>query len=239
MKREDHVKLLKKYYQDQKISIENFCCKHKKECHVDGCDVGRGSEAYIGEKYGAPFKVLVASLDRGKDALTMEDRLKEITKGCIENESRNPHMRGTLKTLEAIFSKDKAEEGSKLFKHFAMINTAKCSLNKNMKQAPWRFFKNCRDHTRAEVEILNPNVIIAQGRKAADVFESLYPPTESKNEVKWFERRGEITLDNKCNKKALLICSVHPSARGKGKKKWESFVKNELPEIIENRDLKN
>ncbi|MFN6991955.1 MAG: uracil-DNA glycosylase family protein, partial [Fervidobacterium sp.] len=190
----------------------------------------------IGENYGEHehFKVLIASLDRGKGKEDLEGRLKEIEEVCIERKELNPHMKGTLDALKIIFSDVKVNEDVELFKHFAMINTAKCCVGDSMAQAPWKFFDNCKEYTKGEIDILQPDIIITQGRCAAEVFELLYP--ELKNKDEWYERKGEINIGD--NHKALVICSVHPSARGKWKNIWQGFIKNRLPEIIKDRKRK-
>ena len=222
-KREYFVNKLSNYYQEQKISVNAFDCKNKDKCKVE---VFRGSEAHVGASYGEPFKVLIASLDRGKGKENIDKRTEEIE--VLKEKDLNPHMKGTLETLKVIFSDEvKTKEATELFKNFAMTNTAKCCLGKNMSQAPWKFFDRCKEYTKAEVEILDPDIIITQGRCAAEVFALLYPSLKNKN--KWYEWERDISLDGH---KALVVCSVHPSARGKWQKKWQSFVKERLPKII-------
>jgi hypothetical protein len=220
--REYYVKSLKEYYKKQKISVNAFDCKYKDKCKDSVC---RGSEAHVWTNYGEPFKVLIASLDRGKGAESIENRTKEIEGLKV----LNPHMKGTLETLKVIhFFGVKVQEDVELFRYFAMINTAKCCIGRNMNQAPWQFFDNCKEYTKAEVEILAPDIIITQGENAAKVFELLYP--ELKNKDKWHERKGEILI----NHKALVICSIHPYTRNNWQRNtWQSFISKRLPKIIE------
>lgn len=225
---EDYVNKLREFYKKEKIGRDNFNCRNSKKC-FEGLNISegrRGSEAHVGSNYGEPFKVLIVSLDRGKEAENIDNRTKEIE--GLREEVLNPHMKGTLATLKVILSDVKVNEDVELFRQFAMINAAKCCIGLNMNQAPWRFFKNCMDYTRGEIEILEPDVIITQGRRAADVFGLLYPDLKDKGE--WYKRKGEISLNNK---KVLVTCFAHPSARGnKWKNEWKRFVKEGLPKII-------
>jgi hypothetical protein len=227
-KREYFVNRLRNYYYhpDQKIGADDFDCRYKNKCKVT---VYRGAEAYVGEEYGEPFKVLVASLDLGNAKANLEERFRQIKD--LKEGNLNLHMKGTLETLKVIFSDEvKTKEATELFKNFAMTNTAKCCRGTNMSQAPWGFFNRCKEYTKGEIEILQPDIIITQGRCTAEIFALLYPKLKSKNE--WYEWKGEITLNGH---KSLVVCSVHPSARGKWRKKWQSFFNKRLPSIINER----
>ena len=231
-RREDYVKSLEEYYKKQKINVgANFYCEHKNECKNAAY---RGAEAYVGEKYGEPFKVLVASLDLGNAKANLEERFRQIKD--LKEDKLNPHMRGTLKTLEVIFSDElKTKEVTEPFKNFALTNTAKCCLG-TMAQAPWEFFNNCKEYTKGEVDILDPDIIVSQGECASAVFELLYPKLKSQDTwdgkgIKWLEKEGEITLRN--NHKVGIICSVHPAVKNnRSRSAWDRFIKVRLPEFI-------
>jgi len=237
---EDYVDKLREFYKKEKIGRDNFNCRNSEKCFKDLniSEKYRGSEAYVGTNYGKPFKILFIPLDIGGECKNLKDRRRELEKEAeVDNLRRNRcwHILETLKALKILLEKEDKDEDSVLQEilkegRYSMINSAKCCLGKNMNQAPWKFFNNCKEYIKAEVEILKPDIIITQGRRAADVFELLYPD-ELKDKGEWFEREGDITVNG--NHKALVICAVHPSARGRWKKKWNSFVSDRLLKIID------
>ena len=60
-------------------------------------------QCHIGSRYGEKMRIVVASIDCGNGvADTIEDRTRNVVSDA-EGNKRNPHMRGTFKSLALFF----------------------------------------------------------------------------------------------------------------------------------------
>ena len=94
-------KKLQEYYESRGIIPgEQFCCKNQDKCPGE---LSRGMQCHIGSRYGEKMRIVVASLDCGNgEADTIEDRIRKVGSDAKGN-IRNPHMRGTFKSLALFF----------------------------------------------------------------------------------------------------------------------------------------
>ena len=247
----DDLRLL---YDDRKIGVSPtsppFDCCHLKSCRAAAKtkegkkrDLCLGAEAHVGEKYGDPIRLVVVSMDtggedgieKGEDLLQRRSNVQGVT--C---QGSNKHMKGTIKILKHLYGPKPEGE---LLKRFAMINSAKCSgKDKSKSSMPWELYKNCWDHGHAELEKLDPELIVAQGAYARHL---LNPQKIDKGEIQrhipnltWGDadvgawictQIGEyLKYWKNGNRNVLMIQVPHPSARGG---QWQLFVKIMLPTI--------
>ncbi len=61
--------------------------------------------------------------------------------------------------------------------YFAHANVVKCSIGRlgNL-QAPDQMYENCHEYLKGELPLLRPDIIVTQGKKAAEALVKLYPP---------------------------------------------------------------
>ena len=125
-----------------------------------------------------------------------------------------------------------------------MINSAKCSGRADtMKMVPDKLYRNCREHGLAELNVLDPDLVVTQGVKAAQLLEGQYKCLDDtdlaqipmqcdgadvgawlraqvKEHFKWWKRKN-----GRC---VLVLQTPHPSARSR---QWERFERTMLPMI--------
>lgn len=157
---------LSAFYLARGIAVDHFGCPHKVLCANAAAptELHRGAEAYVGEKYGVPLRIVVVSLSINNGVRRLTDRasLQEWLTDAGKN--LNPHMQGTLELLSAILKPEVS--GRDVFRHFALTNSAKCSLNGTSDKPPEECFRKCAEFVIPELEILSPHVVITQGRAA-------------------------------------------------------------------------
>lgn len=246
-----YVDDLRILYDDRKIGVsENsppFSCCHLKSCRVAAKkrDLCLGAEAHVGENYGDPIRLVVVSMDTGGSAESEKGEDLSARRATIQGvtyEEANPHMKGTIKTLRYLYGYGQKPDCD-LLQRFAMINSAKCSGKDDDKSSmPWKLYKNCWDHGLAELDILNPQLIVTQGAKARDL---LKPQEIDEKEIRkhvpnltwgdadvgtWIYTQAKEYLKYWQNgDQAVLVLQVpHPSAR---QGQWQLFERTMLPTI--------
>lgn len=155
---------LKVFYSRECISVNSFSCPHQVSCDQAALPrlLTHGAEAHVGSRYGEINRVLVVSLDSRGDSLNLDDRRRQIESIATPE---NPHMWGTLRTLQALMGPE--PNGMSPFVFFAMINAAKCSgSDKKGDMVPIVLYERCRAFARTEIEVLEPEVIVTQGLQA-------------------------------------------------------------------------
>jgi hypothetical protein len=166
--RDEIVKQLSAYYRENGIAVleegvsaTSFACKHFGECRAaQGCELWNGSEAHVGLSYGDPFGIVVVSLDRGERSEDITARSRSIES---LGDQLNPHMRGTKKFLQALLD----DTQNPPWARFAMLNSAKCAAKDgSMDSVAETLYNNCAEFTVAEIEILQPRLILTQGKCA-------------------------------------------------------------------------
>lgn len=223
MERSIIIKELEQYYNQEGIIPfpGQFACKNLPKCSGD---YARGMQCHIGYEYGTRLRVLVASLDCGNGgASSISKRTDDVTEDA-KGDKRDRHMKGTFEAL-ALFYDEK--EPRNLVNYMAMTNTCKCCRLKGQKnssnQMPVTCFRNCKDHTLAEILLLAPQVILFQGKNAlVGCMDKLFPIEEVtdpdiKPYVKKFKYEGF---------ECFAVPCIHPSAcYGRNAKRWKEFYK--------------
>lgn len=134
---------------------------------------------------------------------------------------RNPHMRGTTSALRMIFGlglgTDHEDEyvlpanGRRfhIFDGFALVNRLLCSASppKSGEGHPTKtMFRNCEEHLRATMSILQPTLVITQGVRVDNWTRDLF-------EGAW--NLGDNLYQASFEGERVLVCAFsHPAARG-------------------------
>jgi uracil-DNA glycosylase len=134
----------------------------------------------------------------------------------------NPHMRGTTSALPVIFGGAPGEDfkgewvapasgrAFHLFDGFALVNLLLCSASPagalSQGASTRRMRANCREHFKATLAMLEPTLVVVQGRLAADNTTAvLRRTTVTSNHLYESELAGAPVL---------VAVFSHPSARG-------------------------
>lgn len=213
-------------------------CRSQSACRKSvgqGQVLVEGQASHVGPCYsledgGRPLRILVVpkqvggSLDhdrgRGDEHITVGERALQVetAKFGRRPHPRTDHMIGTGLALKAllglpingpeIFSLDGGQ--SHVFDCFAMANSTLCSRvgADASGQGSTQMFKNCLIHLKRTLEILEPNVVVAQGwaktgwspsRAVAAVLDVPLPP------------RNSLATVNVGRRRVAFVAAVHPS----------------------------
>ena len=171
------VRELQAYYRANGILATHFTCKHKDECSHGHCDFVGPKFAFVGSNYeqchdaGLP-RVVFVSLDPGKASPVVEDRLADRVREGGEKyghcSPKNTHWYRTFELAHCLLGKfDGAITIESVGPYFAHANSAKCCQNKGRaEKADRHLFDNCREFTRRELSILEPDIVVSQGWEA-------------------------------------------------------------------------
>jgi len=249
MSSESMLDRLDRYYHEQSISVSDFKCKHLHACR-SVCKPGEMvslPEAYVGPEYEAEAplprlpRLLFVSSDPN-DASWLKDYpanwpslrniRAEILK-CHRRASAKTHWGQTLKLAGALLAPfalkclSKGIDQDKIVEYIAHANSTRCKDSTiGSKEGNPIMRSNCRENLVGEVIIMQPAIIVTQGKRArealAEAFRVIrrvampgYPDT-------FYQL---VQLDE--NHTAIMIVAKHPCARGKhGWKRGEkkSFV---------------
>ena len=232
-----------------KLKIGNsagcFNCEHWKSCHksmkISGEQVSeeqviKGDWTYVGRKYGEASvngkeaRILFVSMDRGYDenrCEKFEDTQVAFRTAALERS--NPHMGGVDVELEHLLDEGTSTEIR--CQQFALTNAVRCcpySENASSKSTP-TMKRNCEHHTKAIIQALEPDIIIAQGRHPCDSMCKLFDldiVERYRNERTG--RASEIGTD----KQALFLLTGHP-ARYPGFGWRSGYLPDELEKAFE------
>ncbi len=229
------VKSLRAYYDREGIFPEwkdakRFHCSRKDQCTEPEKDnLARGMQCYVGYKYGEAIKIVVSALDCGAGGA---DEIEKRTSN-VKEKHNNPHMKGTLGAVSSILGKTSEES----LDFIAMINACKCCYKHGTSHMPHRHYAECSVHKLEEYRILNPDIILFQGKEylsLAGCSDSLSEIVDSdldldlKHYVKKYVRKYSDGLIE-----CFAVICIHPSARGRSFVKRQNFYNEIFPRIAE------
>lgn len=172
-------------------SNDGFICASASVCrssaHNRGAAFYEAQSHMVGPSYdlsvsGKPYRVVVLPMETGepKQHRTLDQRTQDVLdSGKLTFRQRNQHMQGVTFALRLAFGLpvesaiERIEFGdgstAHLFEAYAMTNLLLCSAVEagtfNSKATgPMR--KSCSRHTRATIGILEPTIVISQGKGA-------------------------------------------------------------------------
>ncbi len=238
------LKTLQSYYEEQKIAAHGFDCPHRDECSTESPGFTEAKASYVGPLYGETAKLprlLFLSLDSGSadeepENRTLEGVRKWNVECDVERLPRNRHWYRTHELAQRLFAPFRpgiSVADTRLF--FAHVNSAKCCQNNpGRAQANPTLFKNCCAFIPEELKILEPEIIVTQGKWAKEAicegFE-IQEHTCKLLDVNGYRNpalyeTGEIEIGSET--RALWISTYHPAAFGyfnpQRKQCWDCYA---------------
>jgi hypothetical protein len=231
---------LDKYYRQQGIHPLHFSCKHFKECKSYSNKFTKAKATFIGTEYAKATlpRLLILSLDAFNAPKDPKERsfnwVRKITEQTGPPFRKNTHWYRTYqvtwillhKLYEHKFKSEIVVEDIGPF--FAHVNSAKCCAHlSGHKQANVKLFKNCREYIPNEIELLEPDIIVTQGKMAKKAIEDKYEVLKpTKGDINTFPCGFEIVKINW--KRVFVFHTFHPSNYGnfhnQRKKCFEKFA---------------
>lgn len=180
----------------------------------------------VGQEAGLP-KVPNRGLGQG---VTLRSRYRHVHDGAGVDRryyaepgfpGRNPHMRGTTTVLRLIAGHKPGVDYDGEFLHpvngrpfhlydgFALVNRLLCSagvMNTSQGRPTATMFDNCTEHFRATMRILEPTLVVLQGKSVTKWTAPVLQPGRT---------HGEHLYEADLEGRRVLVCTFsHPSARG-------------------------
>lgn len=255
------IEKLRKYYDENGIYPLNFRCRYLQSCIVGAIDkqkFTKGHGTYIGREYekGEVPKLLFLSLDSGSAELDPNERTIEVLNKKLDwlpgKGDKPKHWYRTHQFAWHVFNEiDKVfsfgldigkvdgnfdfnpiEEIHKIKSYFAHANSAKCCMNNERRsQAGSILFENCREYILGELAILDPDILVTQGKYARMVAEKINRKKvlQKENLSGASAKEDDYHVIQLANGKPLLwIHHYHPNNYGtfwKNRNKYELYAK--------------
>jgi hypothetical protein len=187
---------LARYFSGAVMADGALRCRHATACRGEACRVGAdfyaGQLSYLGAHYDLvqgerPLRVLVVPMEVGAPPGYVSMSQRSVQVQAVRYGSRNPHMQGVVFALQLAFglplSSGRANEhletnnGSvHLLDAFAMANLRLCSVaaaGKKSRATPL-VSANCAEHLAATIRILEPTLVISQGKDVRPTLSHLF-----------------------------------------------------------------
>jgi hypothetical protein len=215
------LKELSSYYQRNGISPLDFRCQHLQDCSHGNNRFVEAKGAFVGTEYekGTLPRLLFVSLDPGSSNSSPKQRIVESVRFQEEHEcnvAKLPKARHWYRTHELAWillkriKPDLQLQDTHLY--FAHVNSVKCCVsNENHQSAPPVLFRNCQKYIGGEVALLEPNILVTQGKKAREAIQQSYKISESLGD-KSICSHTWIFIEGK---KVLWFHTYHPRNFGK------------------------
>lgn len=239
-------------------TASDFLCQHYQACRDSHCgDFYEGQLHHIGEHYDLaindhPYRLMVVGQETGRDdrLVTLLARRALVRKIGYEwrfkadgkHTPRNPHMKGTTSLLRLLhglpFGSDHASEFLRLasgerihlYDAFSLVNYLLCTATTGSTQGRSTSVmrRNCRRHFRAALEILEPTVVVVQGKSFWPAVRKAFDDLKPLDEHLF---RGRINSSN-----VWVASFSHPSAQGD--KRWggaepTAYLRNVVQPTVE------
>lgn len=217
---------LDKYYRQQGIHPLHFSCKHYKDCKSYSDKFTETKATFIGTEYAKATlpRLLILSLDAFNAPKDPRKRSFRWVRKVIEQnglpKKKINHWYKTFETAKTLLHKlyehkfDKILAIDDVGPFFAHVNSAKCCAHQiSHKQAHSMLFKNCREYIPNEIELLEPDIIVTQGKMARKAIEGNFEVIKpSRGDINTYPCGFEIVKINW--KKVFVFHTFHPSNYG-------------------------
>jgi hypothetical protein len=194
-----------------------------------------GTMGHVGKRFdltmgGKPLRIVVVGQEAKDSKVSLDQRYQQVRNGSGrdrryyadgEHPSRNPHMRGTTSALRLVFGTGLGSDYEGEFVHpvggrpfhifdgFALLNRPLCYAGpeKGVQARPTpTMFDNCSTHLDATLDILEPTILILQGKKVSAATDKIL--TKGRD-------HGDHLYEGFHGERRILVCHFsHPSAHG-------------------------
>ena len=211
------------YYRLNGISALDFCCPLFSSCSQNfPSTFTTAKESFISRKYVTHElpRIVFISLDSGSaETDPALKTLESVRRWEEEGENvlglhRNKHWYRTHELAFTLLRKFKNDLKLEEAKHyFAHINSAKCCENKpGREQASQLLFDNCRRFLPGELEILDPDIIVTQGKWGKLAIDRVFPQLASPDDIP--ESLSEVKIIALNDHPVIWIETFHPRYSG-------------------------
>jgi uracil-DNA glycosylase len=203
----------------------NFRCPSLSECSRQCRDRGErfntGTWPYIGAEYGQAVikscrvRILFVAMERGGSHDPSYEPAFKDTQNSFRTAAEkrtNPHMGGVAAIMKHLVDEI---EPLRYSQQFALTNAVKCveyTESMNSLSTP-EMIRNCKSHLRAEIEALNPDLVITQGTHPRHTVCQILEPLSSVADFADEAGRTKATILAAGSR--LILTTPHP-ARLKG-----------------------
>ena len=234
-------KKLEEYYLSVGIEALHFRCKHYLDCSYDCQNFTEAKASYLGFLYEKRIlpRLLILSLDSGSGDIDPNRRTIKAVREIEETESptselpRNKHWYRTHQIALEILHPFKPELDIDSVKHyFAHVNSVKCSMNRmNNSMAREVLYFNCRWYLPEEFRILDPDIIISQGKMAKNSLYGAFSIIEGSTSLEYDCPYAVIEINNR---PVLWLPTYHPNVKSNlYHQQWEACAKeNKWSDIV-------
>lgn len=236
---------LDRYYQSQGIPVLGFNCKHRDACSAV-CAPGKmvtPMAAYVGPMYeeGILPRLLFVSSDtsdprwfqgnpekvtlKATRAFVLNDRLKH----CPNPNTHWHQTHAQAQALLAPYAKarlDKDVNINGITEFFAHTHSTRCkdaSIGKG--EGNPRMYANCCGFLKGEIEVLCPDIIVAQGSRAKNALSNTFPVIRQVSMPGYPSTICKL-VQLEASHTAVMIIAKHPCARGRHG--WKSGEKKQF-----------
>lgn len=187
------IRELEAYVRRRLLADGEFICRHFQQCQASRPEFFyEGQMSHVGRHYdltvdGRELRIVVVGQEYGQRSTLVDLKARAaMINGSAETRfgKRNAHMAGTTSILRLLLGREVGTDryGETLFRHrfqgghifdaFALVNYLLCTAlpgppkgdNAGKGASSREMQRNCGEHFRKALEILEPTVIIAEGQ---------------------------------------------------------------------------
>jgi len=203
------------------LGLQDFRCPHLPECSPkpgrSDVPFHTGTWPYIGACYGQArvlgnlIRILFVAMERGGQYNPAEEPTFSDTQWAFRDSAenrRNPHMGGASQLMEYLVE-DKVPDVYST--QFALTNAVKCveyTKRMNSTSTP-TMIRNCAEHLRVEITLLQPHLIVTQGRHPTNTVQQLFPGLTPVAEFVGDAGRSAVLV----GKRFVVLTTPHPARK--------------------------
>ena len=206
-----------------------FHCEHWENCYesiskknkVEKNKVSKGDWTYVGHQYGEASvngkkaKILFVSMLKqiwDENKLKKGEDFESVQKGFRTSalKPRTPHMGGV--NVELKYLLDEGTSCEDRCQQFALTNAVRCCFRLGAPyHATGMMEKNCASHTKAIIQALEPDIIIAQGNNPSHSLRKLFDPINVETYDNGRTGHSSRSVEIGQREEFLFLLTAHPA----------------------------